>query len=75
MILEMAMVLVFKTNVQERELAQQLTQQLLSCFSECKITFDLDDCDKVLRVEGSTVDADKIVQELAYSGILCEPLE
>ena len=75
MILELAMVFVFKTNVQERDLAQQLTQQLLSCFPQSKITFDLEDCDKILRAEGSSVDPDKIVQELASGGILCEPLE
>ena len=75
MILEMAMVLVFKTNVQERELAHQLTQQLLSFFSECKITFDLEDCDKILRLEGPSIDPDKVVRELENNGILCEPLE
>ena len=42
----------FKTNVQECELAHQLTQKLLLCFPHSKINFDLHDCDKILRVEG-----------------------
>lgn len=69
------MVLVFKTNVQECELAQQLIERLLSCFPHCKINFDLQDCDKILRVEGHHVQPEKIIQELSNSGILCQPLD
>lgn len=69
------MVFVFKTNVQECEVAQQLTQKLLSCFPHYKINFDLEDCDKILRVEGHSVEAERIVQELAQAGIFCQPLE
>ena len=69
------MVFVFKTNVRECELAQQLTQKLFSCFPHCKINFDLQDCDKILRVEGHPVEPERIIRELTEAGIFCQPLE
>jgi hypothetical protein len=69
------MVFVFKTNVQECGLAEQLRQKLLSSFPHCKINFDLQDCDKILRVEGHPIESERIIRELTERGILCQPLE
>lgn len=69
------MVFVFKTNVRECELAQQVTQKLLSCFPHCKINFDLQDCDKILRVEGHEVEPEKIIEVLTGRGFECHTLE
>lgn len=44
------MVEVFKTNVTDRDQASLLVKEIQSAFSDYKATFDLDDCDKVLRV-------------------------
>jgi len=41
----------------------------------CRISFDLDDCDKVLRVEGENVCNDKIIGLLAGLGYHCHSLE
>ncbi len=44
------MVEVFKTNIQNGEDAQQVERVLLNHLPPMRINFDLDDCDKVLRV-------------------------
>jgi hypothetical protein len=46
------MVEVFKTNVQKGEEAIRIKELLHALFPDSRITFDLDDCDRVLRVEG-----------------------
>ena len=47
------MVEVFKTNVKDPDHASQLIDQIHLSFNEYKANFDLDDCDKILRVECS----------------------
>ena len=41
---------VFKTNVADPERAKWLVDQIERNFSNCKANFDLDDCDRILRV-------------------------
>ena len=41
---------VFKTNVADPELAKCLVDQIERNFTNCKVNFDLDDCDRILRV-------------------------
>jgi hypothetical protein len=38
-------------------------------------TIDLEDCDKVLRVECENASIDKIVERVAAHGFLCQELE
>ena len=45
------MVEVFKTNVDNRLIADQLLAQLHENIAGCKANFDLDDCDLILRVQ------------------------
>ena len=68
------MVEVFKTNVQHRELAEQLVSILRGRFAFFKINFDLDDCDKILRVEGKQVCVETIIEILSTHGLECEVL-
>jgi hypothetical protein len=49
------MVEVFKTNVQDRELAEHIASILRGKFAFARINFDLDDCDKILRVESKQI--------------------
>jgi hypothetical protein len=65
---------VFKTNVYEADRSKVLIQQLLSYFPASKVNFDLDDCDKVLRVEGSGICPNRIIELLKLNGHHCEPL-
>jgi hypothetical protein len=69
------MVEVFKTSVQLPEQATLLVKELLSQFPQIKINFDLDDCDKVLRVEGETIVPNKIIELLTTNGHHCQVLE
>lgn len=45
------MVEVFKTNVTERYYAEKLVGEIHKHFVSYKANFDLDDCDKILRVK------------------------
>jgi hypothetical protein len=47
------MVEVFKTTVQTCEDSKIVLQQLLDVFPNYLINFDLEDCDKILRVENT----------------------
>ncbi len=49
------MIEVFKTNVQEDEQAERLIKALSDYFPNSRITFDLEDCDRILRVAGDNV--------------------
>ena len=68
------MVEVFKTNVLHRERAEQLASILRSQFSFSKISFDLEDCDKILRVEGKQICVETIIEILSMHGLECEVL-
>ena len=68
------MVEVFKTNVQHRELAEQLAAILRRRFVFSKINFDLEDCDKILRVEDKQVCVETIIEILSTHGLECEVL-
>lgn len=69
------MVEVFKTNVQRQKQARILEEALASQFPSIKINFDLEDCDKILRVEGKKLAPDKIIKLLHSNGYLCQVLE
>jgi hypothetical protein len=45
------MVEVFRTNVNTTDQAQMLIEQIHRVFEDYKANFDLEDCDKILRVE------------------------
>lgn len=47
----MEIVEVFKTNVETREQAEQLVRLIRKNFPEYGINFDLEDCDRILRVK------------------------
>lgn len=50
------MVEVFKTNVDTERDARMLSGLITRYYPGYRISFDLDDCDKVLRIEGEYVD-------------------
>jgi hypothetical protein len=69
------MIEVFKTNVHKATEANQLVLLLLNHFPGSKINFDLEDCDKVLRVEGIHFVTEKVMNLLKESGFQCAILE
>jgi hypothetical protein len=68
------MVEVFKTNVQSYEQSERLLSKLLQQFPELKINFDLEDCDKILRVKGAQIPLGSIISLLNSEGFACAPL-
>lgn len=68
------MVEVFKTNVKLHTQATTLLNLLSKHFPAFNINFDLDDCDKILRVEGSNICSDSIIGLLNVQGYQCQPL-
>lgn len=68
------MVEVCKTNVEEEALAKQLRLTLLVHFPHCKIDFDLQDCDNILRVEGKQIVPGKIIEVINVHCYRCQAL-
>ncbi len=66
---------VFRTTVARRA-AASLLKQLQAHFPAWRITFDLADCDRILRVQTASgpVDAVRVAQLVHARGYYCEPL-
>jgi len=73
--MKMRMVEVFKTNVKQKRQAKRLVNVLSEQFPFFNINFDLEDCDKILRVEGKNVCQEKITALVAEHGYRCDILE
>ena len=69
------MIEVFKTNVQYAGDAQNIIAILLQHFPQSRINFDLQDCDKILRVEGKDFCTEKIMMLMKEKGFHCSILE
>ena len=66
----MGTVEVFKTNVETGEQAERLAILIRENFPEYTVNFDLDDCDRVLRVKSSgSIRESSILTLLQNSGI------
>jgi len=68
------MIEIFKTDVQQPGTANLLISKLMLLFPGSRINFDLDDCDRVLRVEGQNICCEKIRALLRSSGYSCQEL-
>lgn len=66
---------VFKTNVQDPAEAKILVGLLQKLITNSFVNFDLDDCDKILRIEGIDVCTRLITGILEDHGYICELLE
>lgn len=76
------MIEVFTTNVQSKLQAKPILKLLQNNFPELLINFDIDDseiqipfCHNILRVEGATINAEKIMAIVNQSGFQCDILE
>lgn len=66
---------VFKTNVGDEDQAFEVRELLLQHFPGSNINFDLHDCDKVLRIAGSGISAETIIQLVRSKGVACNLLD
>jgi hypothetical protein len=69
------MVEVFKTDVFQKTKARNILSMLQKEFPHLKINFDLDDCDKILRVEGNGIPIEKIISLMENQKYSCEVLQ
>jgi hypothetical protein len=67
---------VFKTNVEQETQAAKLLAALIDYFPAYKINFDLQDCDKILRVESrnGAIDNSRIIEAIGDFGYAIEEL-
>lgn len=68
------MVEVFKTNIGREGTASKIKSELLELFPDCKINFDLEDCDRILRIESTTDIGKEIENAMTKRGFYCEEL-
>jgi hypothetical protein len=66
---------VFKTNVEERYESRRVVQTLREHFPNGQINFDLEDCDRILRLEDRTVINETVIRIVNACGYSCEALD
>lgn len=64
---------IFKTDVEQAEVAAALVRLLLQHFPHCKINFDLEDCDRILRIQSANgpIEIEKISQLMIGQQYAC----
>lgn len=70
------MIEVFKTNVNKMISGDRLLPEIQSLNQHYLVSFDLEDCDRILRIENphGTVDGDGVIKTLARFGFYAEIL-
>ena len=66
---------VFKTNVRSIRKAKLIIQKLTKEFPAHKINFDLNNCDKISRVQGKNILQTEIINVVTALDYECEILE
>ncbi len=71
------MIEVFKTNIRSTLLARKLTREIRLAFPEYDVHFDLQDCDRILRIESSRhmIEVSALISFLSARGTSAEILE
>lgn len=68
------MIYVFKTSVKTKKAVKELASKFLHSIPNSKWTFDLDDCDKILRLESQLEVKETTIKLLRDNGFKCEEL-
>ena len=68
------MIYVFKTSVSTEEDILKIKQALNELLLPGRWNFDLDDCDKILRVESDTARASLVIRFMQEQHFVCEEL-
>lgn len=69
------MVEIFVTDITSPEIADLIFEHLQSLWPDARVVFDLEDCDKILKIENSEIDAEGIIHLVAKHGYQCQILE
>jgi hypothetical protein len=65
------MVKVYTTNVHSVPFAAVILADLKYRYPEHRITIDMEDVDRVLRVEGPPIEGDRVIDHLNQQGFQC----
>lgn len=69
------MIAVFRTGVQTQHDVGKLAQWLTPLHGLTHWNVDIEDCDRVLRLEGNCIDVDEIQALVQQAGFSCEELD
>ena len=71
------MIEIFKTNVTKKNVSKRVTNQLLEAIPNASINFDLEDRDRILRVQNDqqNFDVQQIITLVDKMGFYCEVLQ
>jgi hypothetical protein len=68
------MVEIFRTNITDGMQANLLLRLLKEQWPQYEASFDLEDCDRILRIESDVVDLAQITSMMQLQGYVCEVL-
>ena len=68
------MIEVFKTDVRDVKQSALLVGEIMRSIPGSSVNFDLEDCDKVLRVEAADFSPEAVIKLLNNNGQQCEIL-
>ena len=66
---------VFKTNVRELSATEIIIHKLFELMPAHCINFDLEDCDRILRIEADVIDVIAVTACLEQEGYNCKVLD
>ena len=69
------MIYVFKTSVKTKKAIKELTSKLNMFIPNSKWNFDLEDCDKILRVDSQEATSQQIIDFMNLHQFDCSELE
>jgi hypothetical protein len=69
------MIYVFKTSVKTKNQVNKLEPGINKILAEGKWNFDLEECDKILRIDSKKIIAFRIIDLLTIHKFYCEELE
>ncbi|MCC9070311.1 hypothetical protein LNQ49_01675 [Flavobacterium sp. F-65] len=69
------MIEIFKTNVQNESDTTIIIKSIQEYFHDHQINFDLEDCDKILRIEANQIESCKIIELLNILNFDCIKLD
>lgn len=69
------MIEIFKTNVQSQTDTTIIIKNIQEYFHDHQINFDLEDCDKILRIEANKIESDKIIELVNILSFDCIKLD
>lgn len=68
------MISIYKTNIENNLQINKLSEQLNELIGNSKWNFDLEDCDKILRVDTQNNISKLVIEKLTALGFDCEEI-